>query len=269
MMKKLKLTMLVATTAFLNPLCAQIGINTNNPQATLDVVGKTSSPSSFDGIIPPRITGDQLRAKTYTSAQTGATVYVTAGDSAPAGQTINVNSAGYYYFDGIVWQALIARRFPTSQLILLVRGTGSQPNTSSPAGNNAKLAYFSNSATKGGFTDVINDPGSWDTAKQAYTASVSGTYQIVMNVLMYGCSAQNGDPVFVRTIVKSGSTYTVVNTADITQNNGFVNNNQFTTINLKANDQVFIDYLVNPYGTLNNCINTAANIHRLAIYRFQ
>ncbi|WP_449398763.1 hypothetical protein [Chryseobacterium wanjuense] len=269
MMKQLTFNMLVIVTAFFNSVCAQVGVNTTNPQATFDVTGKPTIASSLDGFIPPRITGDQLRAKTYTTAQTGAIIYVTTADSAPAGQTINVIGAGYYYFDGAVWQALMARRLPTSQLILLVRGTGSQLNTPSPAGNSAKLAYFSNSATKGGFTDIINDPGSWDPAKQVYTAPVSGTYQIAMNVLMHGCSAQNGDPAYVRTIVKSGSTYMVVNTSDITQNNGFVNNNQFTTINLKANDQVFIDYLVNPTGALNNCTNTSSNIHRLAVYRFQ
>ncbi|SHK21960.1 hypothetical protein [Chryseobacterium polytrichastri] len=83
---------------------AQIGINTSVPQASLDVTGKPATTSSLDGIIPPRITGAQLRAKTYTAAQTGAHVYVTAADTAPAGQTVNVQSAGNYYFDGTVWK---------------------------------------------------------------------------------------------------------------------------------------------------------------------
>ena len=33
----------------------------------------------------------------------GAMVYVTAADTAPAGQTINVTTTGYYAFDGTVW----------------------------------------------------------------------------------------------------------------------------------------------------------------------
>ncbi|SHK21929.1 hypothetical protein [Chryseobacterium polytrichastri] len=85
---------------------AQIGINTSTPQASLDVTGKPTTTSSLDGIIPPRMTGAQLRAKTYTAAQTGAHVYVTAADTAPAGQTVNVQSAGNYYFDGTVWKYL-------------------------------------------------------------------------------------------------------------------------------------------------------------------
>ena len=82
---------------------AQIGINTTSPRATLDVVGFPADKSKLDGIIAPRLTGDELRAKSYTANQTGAMVYVTAADSAPAAQTINVNAAGYYYFDGTAW----------------------------------------------------------------------------------------------------------------------------------------------------------------------
>jgi len=82
---------------------AQVGINTSNPQATLDVNGKPTDNTALDGIIAPRITGDQLRAKTYTAAQTGAMVYVSTADTAPAGQTIDVTTAGYYYFNGTKW----------------------------------------------------------------------------------------------------------------------------------------------------------------------
>ncbi len=85
-------------------LSAQVGINTDTPKSTLDVVGKATDTSSLDGITAPRLTGDQLRAKTYTSAQTGTLVYVTVADTAPAGQTVNVTAVGYFYFDGTVWQ---------------------------------------------------------------------------------------------------------------------------------------------------------------------
>ncbi|KFF09781.1 hypothetical protein IW15_22245 [Chryseobacterium soli] len=83
---------------------SQVGINTDAPKATLDVVGKATDTSSLDGIIAPRLTGVQLRAKTYTTDQTGTLVYVTTADTAPAGQTVNVTSIGYFYFDGAVWQ---------------------------------------------------------------------------------------------------------------------------------------------------------------------
>lgn len=82
-------------------LFSQVGINTETPKATLDVVGFPADTSKLDGVIAPRITGNLLRLKTYTAAQNGAIVYVTAADSSPAGQTINVKSIGYYFFDSI------------------------------------------------------------------------------------------------------------------------------------------------------------------------
>lgn len=92
------LALLVTAFAF-----SQAGIGTVTPQATLDVVGKPTDAATLDGIIGPRLTGAQLRAKTYTASQLGAEVYVTAADPAPAGQTIDVTAPGYYYFDGVKW----------------------------------------------------------------------------------------------------------------------------------------------------------------------
>ncbi|MFN1218467.1 hypothetical protein ACKW6Q_15975 [Chryseobacterium kwangjuense] len=78
---------------------AQVGINTAEPKVTLDVVATADDPAVKDGITAPRITGAQLRSKSYGADQNGAFVYVTAADTAPAGQTIDVTSVGYYYFD--------------------------------------------------------------------------------------------------------------------------------------------------------------------------
>lgn len=85
---------------------AQVGINTGVPQATLDVTGTPATPGKLDGIIAPRLTGAQLNAKAYTAAQTGAIVYVTVAETTPSGQTVNVQSPGYYFFDGTRWNGL-------------------------------------------------------------------------------------------------------------------------------------------------------------------
>ncbi|MDW9379886.1 hypothetical protein [Chryseobacterium sp. JV558] len=84
-------------------LSAQVGINTGQAQATFDIIGSPSNASKLDGVIAPRLTGVQLRAKSYTAAQTGAIVYVTAAETTPSGQTVDVVSPGYYYFDGTKW----------------------------------------------------------------------------------------------------------------------------------------------------------------------
>lgn len=83
---------------------AQVGIGTTNPKVTLEVVGNAATAASLDGIMAPSLTGEQLKAKTYTADQTAAIVYVTTADTAPAGQTINVTTVGYYQFDGTAWQ---------------------------------------------------------------------------------------------------------------------------------------------------------------------
>lgn len=92
------------TTAYAQTTEKRVGINTENPKATLQIVGDPTVATHFDGIIAPRITGDQLKAKNYGTEQTGALVYVSTAATTPEGQTINVKSAGYYYFDGNVWQ---------------------------------------------------------------------------------------------------------------------------------------------------------------------
>jgi hypothetical protein len=107
-MKKILFLITVFTGSFTS--YSQVGIATITPAATLDVVGKSTTTTVPDGIIAPRLTGDQLKAKdaVYLAAQTGALVYVTAAASPTTAKTINVTSEGYYYLDGTpVWQKLI------------------------------------------------------------------------------------------------------------------------------------------------------------------
>lgn len=83
-----------------------VGINTNSPATTLQVVGVPATTTIADGIGFPQLTGDQLRAKDamYTTTQRGTVVYITAvGTSSP--KTVNVKAAGFYYFNGTVWMA--------------------------------------------------------------------------------------------------------------------------------------------------------------------
>ena len=87
---------------------SQVGINNTDPKATLDITARTTDASKPEGLIAPRLTGDQIRGKNtqYDIPQTGTIIYATAADSSPAGKTANITAPGYYYFDGGVWQKI-------------------------------------------------------------------------------------------------------------------------------------------------------------------
>lgn len=128
-MKNNFLTLLFAL-AFVN-LFSQVGINTQSPKATFEVVGKPNDANHFDGIIPPRITGDELAAKTYSAAQKGAFVFVTSPAANLTGQAVYLTKSGPYYFDGQRWVEIskddpleaVALRGNTSSVELVIKNS--------------------------------------------------------------------------------------------------------------------------------------------------
>lgn len=149
---------------------AQIGINNQNPSATLDVIGNPADTSKFDGIIAPRITGDQLRAKTYTASQNGAIVFVTQEDTAPAGQTIDVTASGYYYFDGNFgkWIKLISAA-ASQKIRSMSSGTVAADDYTILAGGSITLPNAT-SANRGKVYQLINDTNG--------NVTITGTFRI-------------------------------------------------------------------------------------------
>ncbi|MFP3835958.1 hypothetical protein SCA31_23975, partial [Chryseobacterium sp. SIMBA_028] len=84
-------------------LYAQVGVNTTTPTATLEVVGKGATTTIPDGIIAPRISKQQLAAKTagtYDTPQTAAVVFVNdittpTGTIPSLAQVVEVTALGY------------------------------------------------------------------------------------------------------------------------------------------------------------------------------
>ena len=93
----------------------RVGINTETPKTTFDVNGKKDGSgklliTDITGMQAPRLTRAELTDKgntLYGTDQKGALIYVTditGGNS--LSQRINITAAGYYYFDGAVWQKM-------------------------------------------------------------------------------------------------------------------------------------------------------------------
>lgn len=89
-----------------------VGINMEQPKATLDIASSPTNTTKTDGVIAPRLTREQLTNKgnsLYGTEQRGAIIYITDVTGGNVnGQRVNVTSAGYYYFDGALWQKMLA-----------------------------------------------------------------------------------------------------------------------------------------------------------------
>lgn len=163
---KLNLLIFVLFYAIVN---SQVGINTNNPLVTLDVVGKPDIAASIDGVAPPRITGDQLKAKTYQAIHDGTLVYVTVAalSSNQTGQTINVNMPGTYVFDGstLTWAYL-----GTNPAMTNFRSSIAQPLTTNTTAD--QIITFS------GGDNLVNYATVFDQVDNTFTVLYDGYYQM-------------------------------------------------------------------------------------------
>ncbi|CAA7196684.1 hypothetical protein [Chryseobacterium potabilaquae] len=95
----MKKTFIILTTIVSMYTLGQVGINTNTPQSTLDIVGNTTV-TSPDGLLIPRFTVAELSARdgAYGAAQNGVLVFVTSGTGS-SGKTSDIIGTGVYYYD--------------------------------------------------------------------------------------------------------------------------------------------------------------------------
>ncbi|PIF46948.1 hypothetical protein CLU96_3994 [Chryseobacterium sp. 52] len=105
-MKKILLPIILflAGTSLAN---AQVGVNTTSPASTLDVAAKTPTGTStgIDGLLIPRV--DRQRAQSMAAVPISTLIYVNSiATGTLTGTAINIDAAGYYYFNGTVWTKL-------------------------------------------------------------------------------------------------------------------------------------------------------------------
>jgi len=114
-MKKTVLSIVMAITALAIQANAQVGINTSSPTATLDLTAKnpTGATTNVDGVLIPRV--DRQRAQSMVAVPTSTLIYVNdASTGLQTGIAINIDSVGYYYYNGSAWAKLSPPISPSS-----------------------------------------------------------------------------------------------------------------------------------------------------------
>lgn len=106
-MKKKVTSFVLAIMAGTLSISAQVGINTPVPTSTFDINSKntTGTTDNVDGLLIPRV--DRERAHSMKKIPTSTLIYInniTTGVQEDI--TINVDTVGYYYFNGTEWVKL-------------------------------------------------------------------------------------------------------------------------------------------------------------------
>ncbi len=122
----------------------QVGINTQTPETTLEIVGKPNDINHYDGIIPPRITGNQLAVKTYSYAKKGAIVFVTSPPTTHSGQVAYIIESGLYFFDGMSWRDFSKEKQPVEYVIFLSFDHNSTAGITSTSNWSIPVNYWGN-----------------------------------------------------------------------------------------------------------------------------
>lgn len=120
---------------------AQVGIGTPSPAATLDITAKdaTGTTTNVDGILIPRV--DRERAQNMIGVPTSTLVYVNSiATGAQTGIAVNIDTVGYYYYNGSLWTKLNA---PVN--IYTSNGTLAAERTVTTAGNQLSFTNGTNS----------------------------------------------------------------------------------------------------------------------------
>lgn len=83
----------------------RVGINTDDPKATLEVGATTTTGTQAEGLLIPRVS--RAKAGSMTGVETSTLIFVNdISNGSQTGQNVNVDKTGYYYYDGSKWAFL-------------------------------------------------------------------------------------------------------------------------------------------------------------------
>ncbi|MBL1221537.1 hypothetical protein JET18_11845 [Chryseobacterium sp. L7] len=106
-MKKIILPIVAAVSSIALHVHAQVGVNTEQPASTFDITAKnaTGTTKNVDGLLIPRV--DRERAQNMSAVPTSTLIYInSAATGTQTGTAINIDAAGYYYYNGTAWTKL-------------------------------------------------------------------------------------------------------------------------------------------------------------------
>lgn len=229
---------------------SQVGINTKNPQASLDITAKTTDGSMPEGLIAPRLTGNQIQAGDahYGTAQKGAIIYVTAAATAPSAKTTNITAEGYYYFDGKEWQKFSSTAVVQPVTPKLMLSVSRSTDFTGTAGAVNVIPWNSENY------DIENVfvPGN-----TAYIVQKTGIHQIFVNATVDGAGFAVGSAWYLR-ILKNGTPVAAIDATKAAGASAVV----FSIDNFNAGDLISVDF-----GTKPNI--AMANLTKLNVFRFE
>ncbi|WP_262149674.1 hypothetical protein [Chryseobacterium foetidum] len=201
-------------------LFSQVGIDTSEPKATLDVVAKPSDLLKVDGIIAPRLTGNELKAKDniYGSAQNATFVFATSAASPTTAKTAEVTKAGYYYYDAVLgkWVA-----FQSST------GAGTTTNVISNPINTITSTVNGISSTTNAVNTVSNTSA---TNSNTLTTTVNGVSGNSINLVKSVSHALSASNQLTTTINGVNSNAISLNNTNIYTNDGTLTDDRTVTM---------------------------------------
>ena len=104
-MKRIFISAFTLASIFSLAQIGKVGINTTDPKATLDINAKTDASTQPEGILIPRLTGDQIKAMPTTDLGESNMIYATSpATGSLEGKDVNLGAKGFFYWDGSLWQ---------------------------------------------------------------------------------------------------------------------------------------------------------------------
>ncbi|REC40468.1 hypothetical protein [Chryseobacterium sp. 5_R23647] len=149
----------VIASQFLSAQIGKVGINTTNPQATIDmkIADVNLNGNTPEGLLIPRI-GRERANNMGTAVEQSTMVYINTLDGTASGRVANVNKVGFYHFNGTEWIGLDNQKTPydvtlTPSVTTLNIGESLNLNVKS----NIPSQFFYNSQNKGVLKKASNN----------------------------------------------------------------------------------------------------------------